>query len=266
MSSNRRFLFLVEGEDTEVKLLNQILACFPEISLRPDDILIFRTNIWVLCDTLNRDIGENWYDDDIDFLNFLRSSTNVCQQLNGFDTASVTDIFLIFDYERQDPRFDANLLKHMMNFWNNSTENGLLYINYPMIESFNHIKSPFPDLNFLTRKIECSKLCMKQGHKNLYKVMAKNESSFPDLSNIDRDTFKELTIHHFCKASAILYGSSDISESTACQIWNNIDNIRLRLLDEQNILSADLSSGFVYVIATCLWFICEYNSSLVFSQ
>lgn len=266
MSSNRRFLFLVEGEKTEVNLLNRILACFPEISLRPDDILIYRTNIWVLCNTLTREIGEKWYDDDIDFLNFLRSSTNVCQQLNGFDTASVTDIFLIFDYERQDPCFDADMLKHMMKFWSNSTENGLLYINYPMIESFSHIKSPLPDFNFLTRKIDCSKLRMKQGNKNLYKVMAKKDSSFHNISSIDRDTFKELTIHHFCKASAILYGSSDISESTAYQIWNNIDNIRLYLLDEQNTLSADFSSGFVYVIATCLWFICEYNSSLVFSK
>lgn len=66
-----------------------------------------------------------------------------------------TDIYLIFDYERQDPNFSAADIEKMQESFSDSTDMGKLYINYPMVEAyldFNNI----PDEGFLNRKIEAS--------------------------------------------------------------------------------------------------------------
>ena len=263
---------MVEGRSAEVNLFGRILDCFPEITINKQDILVYGTNLWTLHHALEKEFGSAWYEGEIDFIEFLKSSPVILEQIEGFqadqeslmnfDRNSFRDIFLVFDYERQDPSFDAALIRKMLAFWSESTENGLLYVNYPMIEAYKHLKKPLPDLDYLRRKCNCSILFSDETRNNKYKQIVGSESSFTNLRKITRDTFKTLVIHNLCKASAITGSTTDISEQTARQYWQEIDYSKI--LDVQNQCAEDAVNGFVYVLATCLFFIPEYNSNLIF--
>ena len=62
-----------------------------------------------------------------------------------------TDIFLVFDYERHDPRFSEDKIAELQNYFQDSTDMGKLFINYPMVESYQHLQSspdPFYENRF----------------------------------------------------------------------------------------------------------------------
>lgn len=261
----RKILLLVEGMSAEVKLFKKIIECFDEINVSEQDIIVYDTNLWVLNDDLKKEFGDNWYEEEIDFIRFLCSKFNIKnqilplsgqEQVDDFKDLKFTDVFLVFDYERQDPRFDESVIKKMLSFWNESTENGLLYINYPMIEAYKHLKA-IPDNEYLNRQCDCTTLINKK-----YKERVGSESSFTDLKKYDRNILKELVIHNLCKASAITQGTTDISDSIAKKYWNSRDYNAI--LDVQNKSSRNDAAGFVHVLATCLFFIPEYNSNLIF--
>ena len=63
-----------------------------------------------------------------------------------------TNIFLVFDYERHDPNFSESKILSMQRKLSDAADMGKLYINYPMIESYQHLKS-LPDPEYRNRKI-----------------------------------------------------------------------------------------------------------------
>lgn len=46
-----------------------------------------------------------------------------------------SQIYLVFDYEPNYQKYDDNIIKECLDFFDDETENGKLYINYPMFES-----------------------------------------------------------------------------------------------------------------------------------
>ena len=117
-NDGRNILLIVEGADDEVNLFKKIIQCFPEISLSPDNVLVYNTNLWVLNEDLEKEFGMNWYEsEDIDFRIFCESRF---PQIKG---VKITDTFLVFDYERQDPKFDPAQLENLCRFFNDSVEN-----------------------------------------------------------------------------------------------------------------------------------------------
>lgn len=128
--NNGRTLLIVEGYHEKEKLFYLLLKCFPELTIKYDDILIYKTNIYILYDDIKKEYGENWEQEDIDLAFLVTKDTLKLRKTN------FTDIFLVFDYERQDPNFSANKIMKMQQYFSDSTENGKLYINYPMVESY----------------------------------------------------------------------------------------------------------------------------------
>ncbi|MBR5364201.1 MAG: hypothetical protein IK134_12890 [Oscillospiraceae bacterium] len=271
-SNKRKTLLLVEGKSAEVKLFSKILDCFPEINVNKQDILVYGTNLWTLYHALEKEFGSTWYEGEIDFIEFLKSSPVILEQIEGFQLHPESlsdfsrnqfrDIFLVFDYERQDPHFDASRIRNMLGFWSESTENGLLYINYPMIEAYKHLKKPLPDLGYLSKKCVCSELFSDETKQNKYKNIVGSESSFTDLRKYTRELFRDFVIHNLCKASVMTKGTTDISAETAQQFWQRLS--LEEILEVQNQCSQDAVNGFVHVLATCLFFIPEYHSKLIF--
>lgn len=271
-SNKRKTLLLVEGKSAEVKLFSKILDCFPEINVNKQDILVYGTNLWTLYHALEKEFGSTWYEGEIDFIEFLKSSPVILEQIEGFQLHPESlsdfsrnqfrDIFLVFDYERQDPHFDASRIRNMLGFWSESTENGLLYINYPMIEAYKHLKKPLPDLGYLSKKCACSELFSDETKQNKYKNIVGSESSFTDLRKYTRELFRDFVIHNLCKASVMTKGTTDISAETAQQFWQRLS--LEEILEVQNQCSQDAVNGFVHVLATCLFFIPEYHSKLIF--
>ena len=77
---------------------------------------------------------------------------------------------LVFDYERHDTNFSERKITQMQRKFSDVTDMGQLYINYPMIESYQHLVS-IPDLNYEGRKVPVS---LQPGSK--YKELVRKES------------------------------------------------------------------------------------------
>lgn len=160
-------LLIVEGKHEKDDLFKLLFRCFPEMKISMDDIWIYGTNIYMLYDDIVKEYGEQWDKDDID-LPFVISKKQGMVPLRYKE--DFTNIILIFDYERHDIHFSEDKIIHMQKSFIDSTDMGKLYINYPMIESYQHLCS-LPDKNYSIRKIPVS---LQPGKE--YKSLVRKES------------------------------------------------------------------------------------------
>lgn len=248
-NEGRNILLIVEGADDEVNLFNRIIQCFPEIRLSPENILVYNTNLWALNDELTRNFGDDWYDcEDIEFREFLET------KFSDIKGKKITDTFLVFDYERQDDRFDSKKIENMCKFFNDSTENGQLYINYPMIESYRHLSvKPLPDEGFKDRKCNVKEI-------NQYKSIVGTETKYHDYRKYKRSHLQQVIIHNLKKVSYILSNEYDLEERELLRLAKQ--NNHIDILKKQNAMSKS-DNGYVYVLCTCVLFVTEYNSKLI---
>ena len=116
-----------------------------------------------------KEYGNDWAKDEMDvdlpFVISKKEHPETIYYRNDF-----TNIILVFDYERHDPVFSEEKILEMQHCFEDSTDMGKLYLNYPMIESYLHLKS-VPDEEYINRKIPVS---LQPGDR--YKGMVKSES------------------------------------------------------------------------------------------
>ena len=162
-------LLIVEGHHEKNKLFWLLFHAFPELKIRYDDIWIYGTNIYMLYQNIVDEYGEKWAedDDDIDlpFVVSKKINPKKLEYKNDF-----TNIFLVFDYERHDPNFDKDKITNMQERFNDSADMGKLFINYPMVESYQHF-TKMPDPGFADRFVMSS---IHHGHE--YKNIVKRVS------------------------------------------------------------------------------------------
>lgn len=144
LRKRHRNLIIVEGEKEENKLFQIIFQTFPEIDISIDDILIYGTNIYVLYNDIIKEYGEMWFEDDVDLPFIVGKKKGYSKTLNVKDFSNV---YLVFDYERHDPNFCEQKIEQMQRYFYDSADMGKLYINYPMLESYQHF-SCLPDSNY----------------------------------------------------------------------------------------------------------------------
>lgn len=110
-----------------------MLQCFPEMNIQDENIVIYESNIFNLNARIEKEYGEDWEDTDVDL-------PYVVSKMQSLGTTwykdNFIDIFLIFDYERQDTCFSDEIILKMQKYFSNETDMGKLYINYPMVESY----------------------------------------------------------------------------------------------------------------------------------
>ena len=131
-SSRGNTLIVVEGNHEKNELFSLIARCYPELRIDPDNVWIYGTNIYRFYELIVKEYTKKWDEVDID-IPYLISSHN------KMDTRWKTEfinIYLFFDYERQDPNFDYDNLKRLQEYFSDETDCGKLYVNYPMIEAY----------------------------------------------------------------------------------------------------------------------------------
>ena len=136
-NAKAKILVLVEGAKTDVKLLKHLLSVYG--SDQSHQIISYNTNIYSLYNLMFR----NTNPDDVDILQLLKEHETVAERKAVFNER-YSDILLIFDLDPQDPQFSSTKITEMMNYFVESSDMGKLYLNYPMVESFYHMKS-IPD-------------------------------------------------------------------------------------------------------------------------
>lgn len=149
-------LFVFEGDEREPRLYRTLERLyFPKVN---DNIICsFGNNIYDLYNELKE------YEDGGDIVSVMRErlAARGDSTLNGIRSSDISEIFLFFDYDFQNSHLSLEEInqrvEEMLALFADETENGKLYINYPMIESIRYTKE-LPDngyANYVVSREEC---------------------------------------------------------------------------------------------------------------
>lgn len=187
-SGRGNVLIIVEGERQEPEFLELLFRSFPQIAFKAKKIISYCTNIYTLYNKIITEYGNECFinNEDID-LPFLVTRNN-SQFTTPLRKTNFTDIFLIFDYERQDPFFSEQKIIELQNYFVDSANMGKLYINYPMLESYKDF-TRLPDSLYEKKKVFVS----ADGIKN-YKAAV--HDTFIDRQMAFYNRLKSILSHH----------------------------------------------------------------------
>ncbi len=126
--------FIVEGETREPLIIDNISKVFFEHGNFKIITLPAGQNIYMLWKKLKED------DFDTDIIEVLREEhEELAVQLSGLSREDFSEVYLFFDYDGHQNNLGnddgSDMLDQMLISFDNETENGKLYISYPMVEA-----------------------------------------------------------------------------------------------------------------------------------
>jgi hypothetical protein len=127
MASN--ILFVFEGEKTEKQITNNLTKYFIN-----ENVIVqcaFCTDIY----QLHREISE---DEDLDTFELLKSKKQNETILSKFSRNNFAEIYMFFDYDGHASLANDDKIIELLNFFNEETSFGKLFISYPMVEALKH--------------------------------------------------------------------------------------------------------------------------------
>jgi hypothetical protein len=262
--AQRNVLVLTEGISTEVALMTMLFELYgfsEKYSIYP-----YETNIHVLGDALFTRHGKSKGFIDLQML--LRETAETESKKKILEQ-KFSDILLVFDLDPQDDhisrdkrnkRITDSQIRKMVDYFNESTKRGKLYLNYPMVESFFHMESlsdrafnervatldQLKPLNDGTRKINPYKLRVKEECGIRYEEPVNGKSL-----RMDRNDCTGVIHQHLQKAHRLV---DSVSDELLPPAQAAILSAQLQLLKAYQHVS---------VLSTCAFFIPEYNPNLI---
>lgn len=164
-----KVLLIVEGEKTEINILGSNTFGLLSLVGAECEIVPFKNAIYELYDAYKK----HEYDD---LVSYLRTEKGLIIDDTILSKNAFSAIYLIFDYEPHHQKYSDKKIKEMLSFYNNETENGKLYINYPMVESYYHL-TELPDDGYNERRVSLDGLNGRSYKKtvNLCSCIKKNK-------------------------------------------------------------------------------------------
>ena len=219
MSNNELQLFVFEGGRAESKYVEKLEQHF--LGKRISVKCIYDAEIYQLYNSLKKE------ELDFDIVELLRErSKENAELLKDYTRDSFAYIYLFFDYDAHSTLADDDKIKEMLKFFDNETENGLLYISYPMVEAIRHYKDigSFKDLTVKCKRANCAykddcenvEMCMKEPH---YKEFSASDCR-SDLCNVNKYTnevWQELIYAHVSKMNYLVNELFAFPEKTELQ-------------------------------------------------
>lgn len=157
---------------------------------------------------------------------------------------------MIFDFEPQHPDQHFDTIQKMIRYFNQSDERGKLFINYPMMQSYRHLKL-LPDQSFLTS------ILLQKDFRH-YKQIVSNESFNNDVSSYNYPTFMSLAYHHLLKLISIQKRELAVPSLSD---YEKIDYAKIF-----DIQYANLQEGFIWILNTCIIILIDYQPSFFFDK
>lgn len=271
-SRKKRLLFIVEGESTERELILAAMDAFG-ISSEGFAILLYRTNIHVLINEIAGEDGE--FEDDfgnieirevlaqmiesgkgnigeVDYHNLTEHTAGNADWLR---TASITDVFLLFDFDPQAPKYRPERLRAFQEAFTDSTGClGKLLLSYPMIEAYRDASAhPFDEF------------CALYAHQPLsgYKKAVSDRLSkegmgkYRGINAYDRETFTRGMASSTARACRLVSGRSEqacfneVLRNDLSLQCDKVDLVRLLIAQQQMYERYQV----VAVLCTALFFL-----------
>ena len=158
---------------------------------------------------------------------------------------------MIFDFEPQHNQPHFETIRRMLVYYDDSTFQGKLYINYPMMQSYKHYAA-LPDplfYNTIATSLQWYD----------YKEIVGKVSGYTDITKYTYPIIKELIEHHLKKAKYILTNSFILPTIDEYLSWSFAE-----IFDKQVVYKEQKS--FVYVLNTCIFVIIDYRPLSFFRQ
>lgn len=176
-------VFIVEGEAREPLIIDNISKVFFKHIKFKIITLPAGQNIYMLWKKLKED------DFDTDIIEVLREENKeIEKQLAGLKRDDFSEIYLFFDYDGHQNNlgeFDSkDAIEQMLISFDNETENGKLYISYPMVEALRDFEE-----GQCSRKDNCFIAIEKSDN---YKTISAARSLYPQFEKYDYLIWKEI--------------------------------------------------------------------------
>jgi len=206
MLNNELQLFVFEGSRAESKYVEKLEQNF--LGKRITVKCVYDAEIYQLYKNLKEE------ELDFDMVELLKERSKENEELlKDYTRDSFAYIYLFFDYDAHSTLADDGKIKEMLDFFDNETENGMLYISYPMVEAIRHYKNldSFQDLTVKCKRANCAykddcdeiEDCLKEPH---YKTFSASDCR-KDLNNINKytnDVWQELIYAHVSKMNYLV--------------------------------------------------------------
>lgn len=145
-------------------------------------------------------------DFDTDIIEVLRESNKeIRKQLLGLSRGDFSEVYLFFDYDAHQMNLgkadDGDVINQMLESFDNETENGKLYISYPMVEALRDFES-----GICGKPQNCFVAIKDLGE---YKNVSSKRSFNPHFRDYDFDVWKEI-IDVFAMRISCLLGRVEV--------------------------------------------------------
>lgn len=240
-------LFITEGINDEPNFIKTMFnICYKD---KKYEIYSYETTIHTL---VSKILKNGKFDEDLDIRLTLKED-ETDEEKRKILSKKYKDIFLVFDFEPQHDNTKFNEVKKLLKIFNDSSGVGKLYINYPMMQSYKHLKA-MPDEKFKTRRVSLQEL---KEHK--YKGKVSSESSYNVLSKYNYPILMSIVIHHMKKINYILNNTYKIPELEEFYDFDllKLYNIQLKMLKNKNE---------IYVVNTFILNIIEHKPKILLEQ
>jgi len=248
---SNKILVVYEGKEREKDFINNIEVAFAEAENSSDIILIdlqmdFRGSIYQLYAALK----DEEYSDVFDVLKQrLKDRRDTESRLLTIDRKEIAETYLFFDLDLQDSNSPVadNLKKveEILSFFDNETEQGKLYISYPMAEA----------LMDISQNNICDKQCYVftkdfRSYSSIVASRADNDFLHKKIYR-NRGIWDFLCLHAISKANCLINGMYEY-----CGYDTGKDFSQGVIFAKQK--QAVLTKNYVYVLSGFPFFLLEY--------
>lgn len=194
-------LLVFEGERTELKLYDFLKKHNLSLISKYREILTtFKAEIYQLYKKI--------IDEDADLFAVLQEKD---ANLKKISQDNISSIFLIFDYDCHASQADDNKIIELLEYFDNETENGKIFISYPMVEAFKYF-------NVCDNLDQFCKLTINRQQVSKFKEIShdlcqKNKT----WQKMTRDEFKKLILLHCIKSNWIVNSQQTLSKHSITQ-------------------------------------------------
>lgn len=193
---SKKILLIVEGNKEEPRILDANGEGILSLVDVDFEIVSFNTSIY----ELYNDYIDGLYDDLVSYLVYEKG---LKIDEGKLPKTAFSAVYLIFDYEPHYQLYSDSKIVELQKIFNDETEMGKLYINYPMVESYYHLTN-FPDYDYLDKKITLTGL-----NGDSYKELVYEESCI-NHKPIPKWQITSIMHHNYIKAQRICNSDFEI--------------------------------------------------------
>jgi hypothetical protein len=238
-------LLVFEGAEREPAMFGSLKRLFLE-SARPGVIYtaIYDAEIFQLWQAIKTD-------PDLDLVGLMQERG--ADNIKGICRSDVSEVYLFFDHEGHShismPDYHA-VIRDMVQFYSEETENGKIYISYPMVEA---IKDCSLDMQ------SCFQCIAYVDENTSYKMQSAKRSGFNNLHGLSRDDWMYLFWISLMRGKRLVSGGYDFLLT-----YKEYIKITQRAIEVKQNLFYMLNPRCVVVLSGIPFFIIDYCGEHLF--